>query len=141
MKSERNLDGKGMIFGRIASFAAKRALLGETVNIYNCEEIIITGNKQKMLDDYPKKREFTGQMGKGPFRPRRPDLLLKRRVRGMIPYESIRGREALARIKFWMGMPEGQITLEKVEHADMKRLTTQKYLTIKQLSRLLGGKI
>jgi len=141
MINERNLDGKGMIFGRISSYAAKRALLGETVNIYNCEEIVITGNKQRMLDDYPKKRKFTGQMGKGPFRPRRADLMLKRRIRGMIPYESIRGREALARIKFWIGMPESQITLERFEQADMKRLTTQKYLTIKELSRLLGGKI
>lgn len=141
MISERNLDGKGMIFGRIASFAAKRALLGETINIYNCEEIIITGRKQRLLEDYPKKSNFTGHMGKGPYRPRRADLLLKRRIRGMVPYENTRGREAFARIKFWIGMPEGQTKLEKIEHADMKRLTTRKYLPIKELSRLLGGKI
>jgi len=139
--NERNIDGKGNVFGRIASYVAKRALLGETINVYNCEEILITGNKHDLIEQYPKNAAFTSHMGKGPYRPRRADLLLKRRIRGMVPYESTRGREALKRIKFWIGMPEDKKELERIEHADGKKLTTQKYLTIKELSRLLGGKI
>lgn len=138
--TEQNLDGTGMIFGRLASYVAKRSLLGETVNIYNCEEIIMTGNKAYLLQNYPKKAKFTGQMGKGPFRPRRSDLFLKRNIRNMVPYESARGRAALKRIKFFLGAPQDNRPLTVLEHAHMKRLTTQKYLKIKDLTRLLGGK-
>ncbi len=35
-------------FGRVASFAAKQALLGNEVTVVNSEKAIITGNK-KML--------------------------------------------------------------------------------------------
>lgn len=138
--TEQNIDGKEMIFGRVATYIAKRALLGEKVNIYNCEEIIITGSKQKIMEKYPKKARFTGQMGKGPFRPRRSDLFLKRHMRNMLPYKKPRGKQALARIKFHIGPPENKKELTKPEHADSKRLVTQKYLKIKELIKLLGGK-
>ncbi|MBW2968709.1 50S ribosomal protein L13 [Candidatus Woesearchaeota archaeon] len=138
--NEQNIDGKGMIFGRLATYTAKRALLGEKVNIYNCEEIIITGSKQKLLEKYPKKAKFTGQMGRGPFRPRRSDLFLKRHMRNMLPYKKARGKEAMARIKFIIGNPENKTELKRLEHADSKKLVTQKYLKIKELIKLLGGK-
>ncbi|MBN1644821.1 50S ribosomal protein L13 [Candidatus Woesearchaeota archaeon] len=135
-----DIDGKGMIFGRLATYAAKRALLGDTVNVYNCEEIIITGSKAKILEKYPKKARFTGQMGKGPFRPRRSDLFLKRHIRNMLPYKKERGKQAMARIKFYIGNEENKKELKTIEQASIKRLTTQKYLKIKQIIQLLGGK-
>lgn len=138
--NEQNINGKGMIFGRLASYAAKRALFGEKINIYNCEEIIITGSKQKILEKYPKKARFTGQMGKGPFRPRRSDLFLKRHMRNMLPYKQPRGKEAFERITFIIGEPEDKKELTTIENASMTKLTTQKYLKIKELIRLLGGK-
>jgi len=136
----RNIEGKGAIFGRLATYIAKRALAGEQIKIYNCEEILITGDKQSILKKYPKKAKFTGQMGKGPFRPRRSDLFLKRHMRNMLPYKKERGTKALQRIQFIIGSPQEKTELQKTEHASSKKLTTQKYLKIKEIIRLLGGK-
>jgi len=139
--SEVNINGKGMIFGRLATYIAKRALIGDTVNIYNCEEIIMTGSKKQILENYPKKARFTGQMGRGPFRPRRSDLFLKRHIRNMLPYKKPRGKEALTRIKFHIGNEENKKDLQTPEHASSKRLVTQKYMKIKEITKLLGGKV
>ncbi len=136
-----NINGKGMIFGRLATYIAKRALLGDTVNIYNCEEIIMTGTKAKILENYPKKARFTGQMGRGPFRPRRSDLFLKRHIRNMLPYKKARGKEAMTRIKFHIGNEENKKELKSIEQASSKRLTTIKYMKIKEITKLLGGKV
>ena len=45
-KQIKVIDGKGAILGRLASYAAKEALKGEEIVILNCEEVIISGNKQ-----------------------------------------------------------------------------------------------
>jgi len=141
MTTIQNLEGKGTIFGRLATHIAKRALAGEQVNIYNCEEIIMTGSKENILKKYPKKAKFTGQMGKGPFRPRRSDLFLKRHMRNMLPYKKEKGAKALQRIKFIIGPPQEKTELKQIKNASTQRLTTQKYLKIKQIIKLLGGKI
>ncbi|MBD3361695.1 50S ribosomal protein L13 [Candidatus Woesearchaeota archaeon] len=139
--SEINIDGNNMIFGRLASYVAKQALLGYTVNVYNCEDIVITGSKEKILEKYPKKAKFTGQMGKGPFRPRRSDLFLKRHMRNMVPYKQTRGKEAMERIRFHIGNPENKQNLQTIEKANVKKVVSQKYLKIKEIIKLLGGKV
>jgi len=38
------VDASNMILGRMVSYVAKKALLGEKVDIVNCEKAVITGN-------------------------------------------------------------------------------------------------
>ncbi len=42
------INADNLIIGRIASFAAKKALLGEKVVIVNSEEAVMTGKKKRL---------------------------------------------------------------------------------------------
>ena len=54
------IDGKNTVLGRLASFAAKEALKGEEIKIINCEQVIITGNKEFIESDLKQKRSRVG---------------------------------------------------------------------------------
>ena len=49
------IDATDLILGRLASFAAKKSLLGETIDIINCENAVVTGNKVLTFDEYKNK--------------------------------------------------------------------------------------
>src|SRR3989338_8655500 len=100
------LDAENSILGRLAAVAAKQALLGEEIKIINCEKAIITGDKKGTIEAYMKLLDI-GQPQQGPFVQRRPDLFFRRVVRGMLPRRQIRGREALSRVKCYIGVPPG----------------------------------
>ena len=51
------IDANHGIFGRLCSFAAKKALQGDEVIIVNCEKAIITGNKKDVVKKYSELRE------------------------------------------------------------------------------------
>ena len=66
------IDAKNMILGRIATVAAKQALLGEDVNVVNCELAVVSGRKKHVLEKY-KKRENRGDPHHGPYLPKVPN--------------------------------------------------------------------
>jgi len=136
-----NIDGTNLIMGRIATVVAKKALLGEEVNIFNCDKIVITGNKKHILSEFKRKREM-GTHTTGPFQPKEPFRIAKRKIRGMIPYKQGRGREAFKRIKCYNGIPVEfkDLKLEIINGANIDNSLTSKYLTLKEISNFLGGK-
>jgi len=134
------INADGMILGRLASFAARKALVGEKIDIINCEKTIVTGSRQSIIQHYKQKRE-RGSPLHGPYFPKEAHLIVKRTIRGMLPFRKERGDSALKRIKCYLGVPkelEGKDAI-KVDEADKARLQTKKYLTIGELSRLLGA--
>lgn len=136
------IDAKDLILGRLAAIVAKRALLGESIDIINCEETIITGNKKTILAKYAQKRA-RGIPTKGPFVPRRADMLVRRTIRGMIPYKRPKGSAAFKRVRCHIGVPpelEGK-KAESVKEAHMSKLSYTKHIKIKDLSKSLGAKI
>src|SRR3989344_5976141 len=134
------INAENLIIGRLASYAAKQALLGEQVDIINSEKAVIIGDKQVLLADYRKKLVM-GTPYKGPFFPRTPDRILKRTIRGMLPYKQPKGRNALKRIKCHIGAPEEikghPIT---IENANIKKTKSLRYISLEKLSKLLRGK-
>ena len=100
------IDGTNAVLGRLASYAAKQALLGEEIVIVNCEKVIITGNRQNILEDFRDKRTKIGSGQKGPKISRVPYMIVKRAIRGMLSHRKGRGKEALARIMCYEGIPE-----------------------------------
>ena len=46
------IDANNLILGRLGTYAAKKALLGEKIDIVNCESCVITGNRKKIFDNY-----------------------------------------------------------------------------------------
>lgn len=137
------IDGKNAILGRLGSAVAEKIMAGEEVVVLNCESIVITGEKEMVFADY-KARFDRGECKsrKGPFYPRRADLLFKRSVRGMIPWTSTSGRNAFRRLHAYVGTPkqfaEGfEVT---VEEQAMKKITG-KYTTLGAVAKFLGSKI
>ncbi len=135
------IDATDLIIGRIATVAAKKALLGEEVKVVNCEKAIITGNKKRIIDDFKQKRE-RGIPLKGPYYPRQSHMILKRTIRGMLPYKRERGREALKKIKCFNGVPETlkNEKLETIQGASITKLPNTKYIALSAVSMRLGAK-
>ena len=133
-------DASGQILGRIATRIAKDLLKGETVHVINCEKAVIAGNP-----DYTKKiyleRTQRGDPHHGPFFPKTPKGIVRRTIRGMIPYKKPLGRKAFKRLKVWIGIPEELKGKEyiKLKDADVSKLRT-KHITIGDLSVYLGAK-
>ncbi len=142
------IDATDLIVGRMATQVAKLALAGEKVAVVNCEKAIITGSKKDILDKF-KQRRARGNPHHGPFFPRMPDRIVRRIVRGMLPWKRARGREAFKRVMCHIGVPEklkggiGTVgsNVETIEGANYSRLKTSEYLRIKEISNMLGAKI
>lgn len=132
------IDATGHIIGRLSSAVAKRLLNGENVVIVNAEKALITGRRGWLLDEFRHRRE-RGSQRKGPFYPRRPDRILWRSIRGMIPYQQPRGREAMKRLRVYVAVPGAvkDAPLERVPGAD--RIRTVRYMTLGEVSERLGG--
>jgi len=136
------IDATDLILGRLATKAAKMALLGEEVVIVNCEKAVITGPKKIILEKFYKSRHM-GEPTHGPFMPRMPDRIVRRTIRGMLPYKNDRGRQAFRRVMCYIGVPEKlkDKKAETVDGAGISKAPTLKYMTIKEISKELGAKI
>tara|TARA_Y100000310_G_scaffold333976_1_gene412667 strand:- start:2176 stop:2586 length:411 start_codon:yes stop_codon:yes gene_type:complete len=132
------IDATDLIVGRLATFSAKKALQGETVRIINAEKAIITGNKTQIFEKYKTLRE-KGEPFHGPFYPTRCEAILKRMIRGMLPYKKGRGREALKRVRCHNKIPT-ELKDQKaitIKEANVSKLISPKYITLRDLSEHL----
>lgn len=131
------IDGNNLILGRLASFAAKKLLLGENVEIVNCEEVVITGAKEVILNKFKEKMNRTHPF-KGPFLIKTSDGIVKRTIRGMLPFGQSRGREALKRVKCYTGVPE---KLKKEKSESIKEASVEnknvKYMKLGKISEYI----
>jgi len=133
------IDAADSIAGRLATKVAKMALEGETVVVVNAEKAIITGNPKSILKAYLG-RIHRGHPFKGPYTPRKPDRILRRMIRGMLPYKKAHGTKAFKRVKVFIGTPsEYEGKASKIKEASMESRNILKYMTIEQLSKLIGG--
>ena len=136
------IDAKDLILGRLATVAAKKALLGEKIDIINAEEAAISGGKKWIIGHYVQTRD-RGIPLKGPYMQRLPDKFVKRAIRGMLPYKQEKGRNAYKKIKCHIGVPEelkGQ-KAETLAEANINKLPNVKFIKVKELCKLLGAKI
>ncbi len=135
------INADGLIVGRLASITAKKLLEGDEVMIINAEKAILTGAKASIFREY-QETYVRGSKEHGPYFPKRPDAIIKRTVRGMLPYKTQRGKDSMARLRVYIGTPTefaGQpaVTLEQ---ASVNRLSSYKYMQLGELSKLLGAK-
>lgn len=134
MKEKIIIDATDGAMGRVASFAAKKALLGSEIVIVNCNAVLITGQKIVALEKYRRLRKMGGSALKGPNFPRSPERIMKRTVRGMLPWRQGRGRDALKMIKCYNVVPA---EYEKVDKVSLKRKLVVRATTLKEISRLM----
>ncbi|MBD3205644.1 50S ribosomal protein L13 [Candidatus Bathyarchaeota archaeon] len=132
------IDGEGLILGRLASNVAKRLLEGETIDIINAEKVVVSGDRQRVIDE---RKEFlnTGGHGKGPIHYRQPHRIVRRTVRGMLPHRKSHGRKAFSRLKVYIGVPnefEGvdMETFPKIHASNLGK----RYVTIGEIAESIG---
>ena len=91
------VDGTNLIAGRLCSNVAKLLLEGNRVSIVNCENIMLSGNRTNIIDEYRKFLEISSILHPkhGPFHPRRPDTIITKMIRGMLPKKKPSGQTAL----------------------------------------------
>lgn len=129
------IDAKDSIMGRVATYAAKQALLGQEVIIINVEQAVISGSKENIFAKY-KWRDNLGEPFKGPFMPKIPMKFFKRVIRGMLSYKKEKGKLAFKRIKCYPGNPMNVqgISLEKAKYTKLKKGS---YITVGELCKHL----
>jgi len=134
------IDADGNVLGRLCTSVAKRILNGEEVVVVNAEKAIVTGNKEDILAEYKQKKD-RGKVIHGPFYPRRADLILKRTVRGMLPWDRPKGRDAYRLLKVYVGVPKELEAAEKVKLMGATNLSRDRYITLSEVSEHLGSKV
>jgi len=140
MSSEKAIiiDAKGLILGRMASIVAKRLLQGESVVVLNAEKAAISGKRQQIVQEAKTFLEV-GHPRKGPYHPRRPDRIVRRAIRGMLPRKKPKGLQAFKRLKVYLGAPkefDGK-EIQTILDASAEKLKSP-YITVGELAKEIG---
>ena len=130
------INAEGRVIGRLASEVAQIAMDGEEVHIVNSEHAVISGDEAEIKDEYKTKYD-RGRKDFGPYYPKRPDKILKRTVRGMLPDEKKRGREMHSRVKTYLGVPE-EFDPEEVDVKEGDELKNRNYVKLGEVSKHIG---
>ena len=134
------INAENLILGRMSTVIAKKALLGESIEVVNSEKAVIVGSKVNILENYLN-RIRRGDTMYGPYFPRTPDRLVRRAIRGMLPHKQEKGKSAFKRIRCYIGVPE-DLKDKKLETIDNAKLSKRhiNYMTGKELSKYMGAK-
>lgn len=134
------VDGENCILGRMSAKIAKELIGGEEVNIVNAEKIVILGKPDSIVEHW--KGRFAvrdiGKPVKSPKLSRRPDLFVKRSVRGMLPHRKKSGIAAHRRLMAHIGVPK-QFEGKGIKYCELKD-EHKRRITIEQLCKKLGWK-
>jgi len=127
------IDGDGAIFGRICSFAAKKALEGNELVIVNSEKVVISGNKKDIIKKHKHIKDVGGHSLKGPRYSNVPYKILKKGIKGMLPeFRRGIGKQALLKIKCYNGIPKEYEGSKMIKSGKTK---PKKYIELKELSK------
>jgi len=132
------IDAKGLILGRMASIIAKRLLQGESVIVLNAEKAAISGKRLQIVKEAKTFLEV-GHPRKGPFHQRRPDRIVRRTIRGMLPRKKPKGMQAFKRLKVYLGAPmefNGK-EIQTILEASAEKLKSP-YITVGELAKEIG---
>ena len=136
-----NIDADNAILGRLSTEVAKYLLEGYAVNILNCEKAVISGKKHSVLREYRAMHKIHTHTNprRGPFHPKRPDRLVRRTVRGMLPWKKPKGKQAYHRLLTYIGVPEefAKSEIIKPKFADASKLDCKR-ITIGELCKEFG---
>ncbi|MCZ2808375.1 MAG: 50S ribosomal protein L13 [Candidatus Bathyarchaeota archaeon] len=132
------IDAKGLILGRMASIIAKRLLQGESVIVLNAEKTAISGKRLQIVKEAKTFLEV-GHPRKGPYHPRRPDKIVRRTIRGMLPRQKPKGRQAFKRLRVYLGAPMEfeDKEIQTILEASAEKLKSP-YITVGELAKEIG---
>ncbi len=132
------INGEGLILGRMCSQVAKRLLNGEQIIVVNAEKIVLSGKRKSKVAEA---KEFldVGAPERGPFHSRRPDRIVRKTVRGMVPWKQPKGKTAYKRLKVFMGIPL-ELKEQKMETFQSAQVSKLKgpHFTLEELAVEIG---
>ncbi len=135
------VDATDHIAGRLCSYIAKLLLSGKNVVVINAEKAMISGRKESILREWHKFLEVSSVVHPkhGPFHPRRPDMIVRRMVRGMLPRRKPKGINALKRLRVYIGVPESYANSQYTRFEDaMIRKQRSYYTSIEEIAKSIG---
>ena len=135
------IDATNCISGRICSHVSKLLLQGNRVTIVNAEKAMLSGHRYKTIQLYKEHLEINSVTNPihGPFHPRRPDTILTKMVRGMIPKRKSSGIEAFKRLRVYIGIPES-LKNSEMKYYDDSKITkpSSYYITVGEVAKEIG---
>lgn len=135
------VDGTDLLAGRLSSSVAKLLLQGNHVTVVNCEKIMISGNRRNIVKNYKTFLEIASILHPehGPYHPRRPDTMIAKMIRGMLPRKKPSGWAAYKRLRTYIGVPSGLGSSKKTvfETAKITRPSAN-YTTVADLAKEVG---
>lgn len=135
------VDAKDCIAGRMCSHISKLLLKGNQVRVVNAEKSMISGNRHKTIEIYKEYLEIASNTNPihGPFHPRKPDKIITKMVRGMLPKRKSSGLTALKRLRVYISIPpELKYTkLETFEDSKIRKPSSY-FITLGELSKQIG---
>jgi large subunit ribosomal protein L13 len=142
-RNEVIVDATDCIAGRMCSRVSKLLLKGNRVSIINSENAMLSGDKYKTIDLYKEFLEINSVTNPvhGPFHPRRPDTILTKMVRGMIPKTKTSGIEAFKRLRVYIGTPHGLSKSKRESFEDTKiTRSPSRYISVGEVAKQIGWK-
>ncbi|HEX6379174.1 MAG TPA: 50S ribosomal protein L13 [Nitrososphaeraceae archaeon] len=135
------VDAKDCIAGRMCSHISKLLLKGHHVRVVNAEKSMISGNRYKTIETYKEYLEIASNTNPihGPFHPRKPDRIITKMVRGMLPKRKSSGLTALKRLRVYISIPPElkKTKLETFEDSKIRKPSSY-FITLGELSKQIG---
>lgn len=135
------IDAKDCIAGRICSHISKLLLKGHHVRVVNAEKSMISGNRYKTIEIYKEYLEISSATNPihGPFHPRKPDRILTRMVRGMLPKRKPSGITALKRLRVYVAVPPElkNTKLETFEDTKIRKPSSY-FISLGEVAKQIG---
>ena len=127
-------DGKGVILGRLGTQVAKELLKGNEVIVINSGGVVVSGSKEVVVKRIIQKQQMgRGGSMKGPKYPKVADRLLKRMIRGMLPWDRAKGKEAYKRLRCFVGNG----TVKEEELKNTRKLNQKKPLKSADMNEIV----
>jgi len=137
------VDAANCISGRLCSKVSKLLLQGNRVSVVNAEKVMLSGNKYEIIESYKKRLEIGSIINPihGPFHPRRPDTIITKMIRGMVPKRKSSGIQAFKKLRVYIGVPD-ELKNSAMQTFDDAKITRPEsfYTSISDVAKQIGWK-
>ncbi len=147
IKAQQNklivVDASNCVSGRLCSKVSKLLLQGNRVSVVNAEKVMISGNKYQVIESYKKRLEVGSVTNpiNGPFHPRRPDTIISKMIRGMVPKRKSSGMQSFKKLRVYIGVPD-ELKNSTMKTFDDARITKPEsfYTSMSDVAKQIGWK-
>lgn len=135
------VDGTDLVLGRMATAVAKKLLAGKHVDVVNAEKIVVTGKKTAVMAKFKRRIELRGKGNpeRAPKFPRTPHGLVRRSIRGMLPFKRKTGQDAFKKLRVHVGVPD-ELKGSKLVKIEGAENSSDNFVYVEEIAKSLGAK-